>query len=54
VSIATGTAGQLRLYGTGEYRFYAGTSSFTSPAGDTGTVSGSTYTYTTPDSQPSF
>jgi RHS repeat-associated protein len=56
VSIAsdsTGPAGMLRLYGTGGYRFYSGTSSFTSPAGDNGTLtlSGGTYTYTTPDNQ---
>jgi RHS repeat-associated protein len=56
VSIAsdsTGPAGMLRLYGIGGYRFYQGTSSFTSPAGDNGTLtlSGGTYTYTTPDNQ---
>jgi RHS repeat-associated protein len=44
-------AGMLRVYGSGGYRFYQGTSTFSSMAGDNGTltVSGSTYTYTTPD-----
>jgi RHS repeat-associated protein len=54
VSIAadsTGPAGMLRIYGSGGWRFYQGTSSFTSPAGDNGTLSlsGGTYTYATPD-----
>jgi hypothetical protein len=37
----------LRLYGSGGYNFYQGTSTFTSPAGDNGTLtlSGNTYTY---------
>jgi YD repeat-containing protein len=43
----------LRVFGSGGYRFYQGTSTFSSPAGDNGTlsVSGSTYTYSTPDGQ---
>jgi RHS repeat-associated protein len=49
------TGGVLRAYGTGEWRFYAsaGGGSFTSPAGDNGTLSqaGGTYTYSTPDGQ---
>jgi hypothetical protein len=46
-------AGMLRLFGAGEYRFYQGTSTFTSPANDNGvlTLVGGTYTYTTPDGQ---
>jgi hypothetical protein len=48
-------AGELRLYGTGEYRFYAsqGGGAYQSPAGDNGTLtfSGTAYTYTTPDGQ---
>jgi RHS repeat-associated protein len=46
-------AGVLRVYGDGGYRFYQGTTSFTSPPGDNGTlsVSGTTYTYSTPDGQ---
>src|SRR5262249_53956680 len=46
-----GPAGMLRVYGSGGWRFYQGTSSFTSPAGDNGTLtlSGNTYTYSTPD-----
>ena len=46
-------AGVLRVYGNGGYRFYTGTSTFTSPAGDNGTLtlSGGTYTYSTPDGQ---
>jgi RHS repeat-associated protein len=46
-------AGVLRIFGDGGYRFYQGTTSFTSPAGDNGTlsVSGTTYTYSTPDGQ---
>jgi RHS repeat-associated protein len=46
-------AGMLRLYGSGGFRFYSGTTSFTSPTGDNGTLSlsGSTYTYSTPDGQ---
>jgi YD repeat-containing protein len=56
VSIAAdsyGPAGMLRVYGTGGYRFYQGTTSFTSPPGDNGTLtlSGGTYTYTTADGQ---
>jgi YD repeat-containing protein len=57
VSIAAdsyGSAGMLRAYGTGEWRFYASSGgSYTSPAGDNGTLSssGGTYTYTTPDGQ---
>jgi RHS repeat-associated protein len=49
----TGPAGVLRVYGTGGYRFYQGTGPFTSPAGDSGTLSlsGGTYTYQTPDGQ---
>jgi YD repeat-containing protein len=45
----------LRAYGTGGWRYYAsaGGGSFTSPAGDNGTLSqtGGTYTYSTPDGQ---
>jgi hypothetical protein len=53
VSIAAdgnGPAGMLRVYGSGGYRFYEGTSSFTSPAGDNGTlsVSGGTTPHSTP------
>src|SRR5262249_5591005 len=46
-------AGQLRVYGTGGTRFYSGTSTFTSPAGDPGTLtlSGGVYTYTLPDGE---
>ncbi len=46
-------AGVLMVFGTGGWRFYQGTSSFTSPAGDNGTLtlSGGTYTYSTPDGQ---
>jgi YD repeat-containing protein len=46
-------AGKLRVFGTGGYRFYQGTSSFTSPAGDNGTLSvnGSGWQYQTPDGQ---
>jgi RHS repeat-associated protein len=50
-----GPAGQLRLYGTGGWRFYQslGGGSFQSPAGDNGTLtqSGGAFTYTTPDGQ---
>jgi YD repeat-containing protein len=50
---STGPAGMLRVYGSGGYDFSTGTTSFTSPAGDNGTLtlSGSTYTYSTPDGQ---
>src|SRR5262249_40676098 len=51
---ANGPAGVLRLYGTGGWDFYTGSGgSFTSPAGDNGTLSqsGATYTYPTPDGQ---
>jgi hypothetical protein len=50
---ANGPAGMLRVYGSGGYRFYQGTTTFTSPAGDNGTLtlSGATYTYSTPDGQ---
>ncbi len=46
-------AGVLMVFGTGGWRFYQGTSSFTSPAGDNGTLtlSGGTYTYSTPDGE---
>jgi RHS repeat-associated protein len=46
-------AGILRVYGTGGYRFYSGLSTYTSPAGDNGTLSvnGSGWEYTTPDGQ---
>ncbi len=46
-------AGMLMVFGTGGYRFYQGTSSFTSPTGDNGTLtlSGGTYTYSTPDGE---
>jgi YD repeat-containing protein len=51
-----GPAGVLRVYGTGGYRFYAGTSgTLTSPTGDNGTMVESsgggvtTFTYTQPD-----
>src|ERR1700722_8395725 len=52
-------AGQLRAFGTGEYRFYAdnGSGGFFSPTGDNGTLSAATgggtttYTYSTPDGQ---
>jgi YD repeat-containing protein len=52
-SDANGPAGQLRIFGSGGYRFYQGTTTFTSPTGDPGTLtlSGGTYTYTTPDGQ---
>jgi RHS repeat-associated protein len=47
------TGGVLRLWGKGGWSFYAsaGGGSFTSPAGDNGTLSqsGGTYTYSTPD-----
>src|SRR5262249_9781424 len=48
---ANGPAGQLFVYGTGGARFFQGTSTFTPPTGDNGTLtlSGGTYTYTTPD-----
>jgi RHS repeat-associated protein len=50
---ANGPAGQLRVYGTGEWRFYQdlGGGAFQSPAGDSGTLSqtGGTFTYSTPD-----
>jgi RHS repeat-associated protein len=56
VSIAAdsnGPAGVLRVFGTGEWRFYQslGGGAFQSPAGDNGTLSqtGGTYTYSTPD-----
>ena len=53
--IASVSGGVIMAYGTGEYRFYAsgGGGSFTSPAGDNGTLSqsGGTYTYATPDGQ---
>jgi len=54
VSIAAdsyGPAGMLRVYGTGEYSFYTGTVTFSSPADDAGALSltGGTYTYTSPD-----
>jgi len=50
---ANGPAGQLRLYGTGEWRFYQdnGNNTFTSPLADNGTLvrnAGGTFTYTTP------
>jgi len=49
------TGGVLLAYGTGGWRYYAsaGGGSFTSPAGDNGTLSqsGGTYTYSTPDGQ---
>jgi RHS repeat-associated protein len=50
VILATGV---LRVYGTGETRWYAGTTSFTSPPGDNGTLtlSAGVYTYTAPDGQ---
>jgi RHS repeat-associated protein len=48
-------AGVLRSYGAGEWSFYtdAGGGAYTSPAGDTGTLSltAGTYTYSTPDGQ---
>jgi RHS repeat-associated protein len=46
-------AGMLIVFGSGGYRFYQGTSTFTSPTGDNGTLtlSGGTYTYNTPDGQ---
>ena len=51
VSIAasgSAPAGMLRVYGTGEYSFYTGTVTFSSPADDAGVLSltGGTYTYT--------
>jgi hypothetical protein len=44
-------AGMLRVFGSGEYRFNAGTSTVSTPANDDGvlTLSGGVYTYTTPD-----
>jgi RHS repeat-associated protein len=51
--ITSVSGGVIMAYGTGEYRFYATAvgGSFTSPAGDNGTLSqsGGTYTYSTPD-----
>ena len=46
-------AGMFHVFGTGEVRFYTGTTTFTSPANDNGvlTLSGGVYTYTTPDGQ---
>jgi YD repeat-containing protein len=48
-------AGLLRESGTGEWRFYTDTGggTYSSPAGDNGTLSktGNTYTYSTPDGQ---
>src|SRR5262249_53001783 len=49
---ANGPAGKLRVYGTGGWRFYSGTSTFTSPAGDPGTLvknGDNTFTYSLPD-----
>ena len=56
VSIAasgSNPAGMLRLYGTGEYSFYKGTVTFSSPADDAGVLSltGGTYTYTATDGE---
>jgi RHS repeat-associated protein len=49
------SGGVLRAYGIGSWRYYAsgGGGSYTSPAGDNGTLSqtGGTYTYATPDGQ---
>ncbi len=47
------SGGELMVFGSGGYRFYSGTTSFTSPPGDNGTlsVSGGTYTYSTPDGE---
>jgi RHS repeat-associated protein len=44
-------AGVYRVYGTGGWRFYQGSTTFTSLAGDPGTLtlSGGVYTYTLPD-----
>ncbi len=52
-SDANGPAGMLRVLGSGGSLFYTGTSTFTSEDGDSGTltVSGGTYTYSTPDGQ---
>ena len=50
-------AGELMAYGTGEFRFYSGTSTFTSPTGDNGTLTSATvggtttYTYTMADGE---
>ena len=46
-------AGMLRIFGSGEYSFYTGTSTFSSPADDAGVLSltGGTYTYTAPDGE---
>jgi len=50
-------AGKLRVRGDGTWSFYQGTSSFTSPEMDNGTLSKATaggvttYTYSTPDGQ---
>ncbi len=43
----------LRIYGSGDYSFYTGTSTFSSPADDNGTLTltGGTYTYTAPDGE---
>src|SRR5262249_27818596 len=50
---ANGPAGQLRVYGSGGWRFYQGTSgTLTSPPGDTGTLvknADNSFTYTIPD-----
>jgi len=50
---AYGPAGMLRVFGTGEWSFYEGTGTFTSPGDDFGTLatSGSGYTYTSPDGE---
>jgi RHS repeat-associated protein len=46
-------AGMLMVFGTGGWRFYQGSGSYTSPVGDNGTLTvlGGTYTYSTPDGQ---
>ncbi len=46
-------AGELEVYGTGGWRFFQGTSTFSSPTGDNGTLTlaSGTYTYQTPDGQ---
>jgi RHS repeat-associated protein len=51
-SDSSGPAGMLRVYGTGEWRFFQGSGPYTSPAGDNGTLvknMDGSFTYTTPD-----
>ena len=55
--IVSVSGGVMMVYGSGFAQFWAGTTSFTAPKGDNGTLtlSGSVYTYTTPtDEQTKF